>query len=146
MAYKMGMRLPGSFKAIAALVANMPAPENMDCVALKKSIAALIINGTSDPVNPYEGGEMNAGFPLGKVISTEATFDYWANLSGYRGKPVKRLLPDPVPDNNISMESYTYSKKGRPEVTLIKVINGVHGQPEDLDFYTEVWEFFKRQL
>lgn len=146
MAYKMGMRLPGSFLAIAAMVANMPTADNMDCEAEGKPVATLIINGTADPVNPHKGGEMKAGFSLGHVVSTNDSFQYWANLAGYKGKPVKRILPDPVPDNDITMESYTYRKKGKPEVTLIKVINGTHGQPEDLDFYTEVWDFFKRQL
>lgn len=145
MAYKMGLRLPDQFRAVAALVANMPAGENMDCIASGKPVATLIINGTADPVNPDQGGEMNAGIPLGTVMSTRESFAYWAGLAGYEGEPRKRVLPDPVPSNNISMESYSYSAKGKPEVTLIRVINGVHGQPEDMDFYTEVWDFFKRQ-
>lgn len=146
MAYKMGMRMPEKLRAIAALVANVPADDNMDCVAAGKPVATLIINGTADPVNPNEGGEMKAGFSLGNVISTDASFAYWARLAGYKGKPRKTVLPDPLPDNNITMEQFTYMQKGKPEVSLIKVINGVHGQPQDLDFYTEVWRFFKRQL
>jgi len=146
MAFKMGMRLPATFRAIAAVVANMPAPENMDCIAEGKPISTLIINGTADPVNPYLGGEMKAGIPLGTVVSTQETFQYWAGLAGYKGKPKKTLLPDPIPDNQITMEQFTYKKKGKPEVTLISVINGTHGQPADLDFYTEVWAFFKRQM
>ncbi|ODS80788.1 MAG: poly(3-hydroxybutyrate) depolymerase [Cytophagaceae bacterium SCN 52-12] len=146
MAYKMGLRLPDRFRAVAALVANMPSVDNMDCVASGKPVATLIINGTADPVNPDEGGEMKAGFSLGRVVSTRESFAYWARLAGYEGEPEKKALPDPVPGNNISMESYSYKKEGRPEVTLIRVINGVHGQPEDMDFYTEVWDFFKRQL
>ncbi len=146
MAYKMGLRMPDQFRAVAALVANMPAGDNMDCVASGKPVATLIINGTADPVNPDEGGEMKAGFSLGRVVSTRESFAYWARLAGYEGEPERKVLPDPVPRNNISMESYTYKANGRPEVKLIRVINGVHGQPEDMDFYTEVWDFFKRQL
>lgn len=146
MAYKMGLRMPDQFRAVAALVANMPAGDNMDCVASGKPVATLIINGTADPVNPDEGGEMKAGFSLGTVVSTRESFAYWAGLAGYEGEPERKVLPDPVPQNNISMESYSYREKGKPEVKLIRVINGVHGQPEDMDFYTEVWDFFKRQL
>lgn len=146
MAYKMGLRMPDQFRAVAALVANMPAGDNMDCVASGKPVATLIINGTADPVNPDEGGEMKAGFSLGRVVSTRESFAYWAGLAGYQGEPERKVLPDPVPQNNISMESYSYKQKGKPEVKLIRVINGVHGQPEDMDFYTEVWDFFKRQL
>ncbi len=146
MAYKMGLRMPDHFRAVAALVANMPASDNMDCVAAGKPVAALIINGTADPVNPDEGGEMKAGFSLGRVVSTRESFAYWARLAGYEGEPEKKILPDPVPGNNISMESYSYKKRGKPEVKLIRVINGVHGQPEDMNFYAEVWDFFKQQL
>ncbi len=146
MAYKMGLRLPGQFRAIAALVANMPTADNMDCVALGEPVSMLIINGTADPVNPDEGGEMKASIPLGTVISTRESFVYWAGLAGYEGEPEKRILPDLVPGNNISMESYTYQAKGKPEVKLIRVINGVHSPPQDIHFYTEVWDFFKQQL
>lgn len=145
MAYKMGMRIPEKLRGIAALVANLPAAENMDCVAAGKPIPTLIINGTADPVNPNNGGEMKAGISLGYVVSTDASFAYWSGLAGYRGEPKREMLPDPFPDNDITMESLTYQKKGSPEVKLIKVINGKHGQPADLNFYTEVWKFFKRQ-
>jgi polyhydroxybutyrate depolymerase len=146
MAYKMGMRMPEKLRGIAALVANLPAQENMDCEPKGRPIATLIINGTADPVNPHAGGEMKAGFSLGNVVSTDASFAYWAGLAGYTGKPKKEMLPDPIPGNAVTMESSTYRKKGKPEVRLIKVINGVHSQPADMDFYTEVWKFFKRQL
>lgn len=146
MAYKMGMRIPDKLRAIAALVANLPTAENMDCQPVGKPIATLIINGTADPTNPHKGGEMKAGISLGTVVSTEESFQYWAKLAGYKGQAKKYMLPDPIPDNNITMEGYTYKSKGKPEVTLIQVVNGVHSQPADLDFYTEVWAFFKRQL
>ncbi len=146
MAYKMGMRIPEKLRGIAALIANLPTKENMDCVAAGKALPVLIINGTADPVNPDKGGEMKAGFSLGTVVSTDDSFAYWAGLAGYKGLPQKESLPDPVPGNEITMERYSHKKKGHPEVTLIKVINGVHGQPADMDFYTEVWRFFRRQL
>ena len=146
MAYRMGIMMPKKFKAIAAMVANMPTVENLDCTESKIAIATLIINGTADQTNPYNGGEMNAGVPLGTVRSTAESFKYWANLSGYSGEPVKAMVPDADPTNDITVESYTYKKKNSPEVTLYKVINGKHEFPKDIDLFIEAWDFFKRQL
>ena len=128
------------------MVANMPTAENMDCAEAKVSIATLIINGTADQTNPYKGGEMKAGVTLGFVRSTDESFKYWADLSGYKGEPVKSLLPDAVPTNDITVESYTYKSNNKPEVTLYKVINGKHEFLKDIDLFEEAWEFFKRQM
>jgi polyhydroxybutyrate depolymerase len=147
MAYRMGITMPSKFRAISAMVANMPTNENMDCSESKMAVATLIINGTADPVNPFQGGEMkSSGVTLGSVRSTEESFRYWAALSGYSGTPVKTVLPDADPSNDITVESYTFKKRKKPEVTLLKVINGKHQFPTDLDFFVETWSFFKRQL
>jgi polyhydroxybutyrate depolymerase len=147
MAYKMAITMPGSFKAVCAMVANMPTPENMDCQESKMAVPTMIINATADPVNPYTGGEMNtAGLTLGTVQSTDQSFNYWAQLAGYKGKPQKTVLQDPDTTNDITIERYTYKKKNKPEVTLLKVNNGKHEFQTDIDFFEEAWSFFKRQL
>ncbi len=61
---------------------------------------------------------------FGYVRSTNRTFKYWANLSGYNGEPVKENLPDTDPTDGRTIERYTYKKKGKPEVVLLKVIGG----------------------
>jgi polyhydroxybutyrate depolymerase len=147
MAYKMGITMPETFKAICAMVANMPTPDNMDCQESKKAVPTLIINGTADPVNPYEGGEMKStGLTLGTVQSTDQSFAYWAKLAGYKGMPKSSILPDPDTTNNITIERSTYQKRNKPEVTLLKVNNGKHEFQKDIDFFEEAWAFFKRQL
>ncbi|TDE15416.1 alpha/beta hydrolase family esterase [Dyadobacter psychrotolerans] len=147
MAYRMGITMPSKFRAICAMVANMPTAENMDCPESKVAISTLIINGTADPVNPYAGGEMkSAGLTLGNVRSTDESFRYWAALSGYSGVPVRKVLPDPDTTNSITVESFTFQKKKSPEVTLFKVNNGKHEFQTDIDFFSEAWTFFKRQL
>jgi len=147
MAYKMAITMPQTFKAVCAMVANMPTTENMDCQQSKKPVPILIINGTADPVNPYAGGEMNsAGLTLGTVLSTDQSFAYWAELAGYKGAPERNVLPDPDTSNEITIERFTYKEAKKPEVSLLKVNNGKHEFQTDLDFFTEAWTFFKRQL
>lgn len=148
MAYKLALTEPGKIKAIAAIVANMPTAEWLDCGEAKQPMPVLIVNGTADATNPYKGGEMfvnNASF--GVVRSTEQSFAYWSALAGYKKKkPKKELLPDTDTTANTTIEKYTFKKKGKPEITLLKVINGKHENPADIDVYVFAWNFFKRQM
>ena len=144
MVYTLAMTMPEKFKAITVLIANIPVPDNMDCVEKKTPIPVMIINGTKDQTNPYNGGISAKN--KGLVRSTEETFCYWATLGGYKGKPVMEALPDTDPADGKTIEKYTYEQKGKPEVTLLKVINGEHNYPGDIDVYLESWSFFKRQI
>lgn len=147
MAYKLALTIPQRFTAISAIVANMPAPENMDCVEAKKTMAVMIMNGTADPYNPYKGGMMGLeDAVLGSVRSTDQTVHYWTALDGYKGEPTKEILPDKDPKDNITIEKYSYTDKAHPDVVLYKVINGPHEFPKDIDAFTESWAFFKRQM
>jgi polyhydroxybutyrate depolymerase len=144
MAYTLAMTIPEKFKAITAIVANIPVPDNMDCVEKKMPMPVMIINGTNDPTNPYNGGISAKN--KGLVRSTDETFRYWATVDGYKGEPTMEALPDTDPTDGKTIEKYTYKQKGKPEVTLLKVINGEHNNPKDIDVYLESWSFFKRQI
>ncbi|MES2704395.1 MAG: dienelactone hydrolase family protein [Bacteroidota bacterium] len=144
MAYKFALTMPTQFAAVTAIVANMPTQENLDCGEMKKPIPVMIINGTADPVNPYAGGEMKSGgLVLGNVRSTDETFRYWAMLDGHKGDTWKELLPDTNSKDDVTIEKYSYTAKGKPPVVLLKVVNGKHEFPKGLDAFTESWEFFK---
>lgn len=147
MAYKLALTIPETFQAIVAIVASLPVDENMDCTPSGRPAAVMIVNGTNDQVSPYNGGVINAaGVTLGKVRSTDETFRYWSSLAGYSGAPVKELMPDSDTTNTTSIERYRHSAAGKPEVTLLKMVNGTHSDPKDLDIYREAWNFLKRQI
>lgn len=148
MAYKLALTMPEKFRAITAFIANLPDTNNLDCPEKRMPIPVMIVNGTDDKVNPYEGGEVILGpqMNLGFVRSTDRTFHYWSSLAGYRRKPKKQLLPNTDTTDGKTIERYTFSKKNKPEVTLLKVIGGKHDLPNDIDAYLEAWAFFKRQL
>ncbi len=147
MAYKLALTMPQKFRAITAIIANLPDSANMDCSEARLPISVMIVNGTADPVNPYNGGEVRIpGVVLGTVRSTENTFHYWSGLDGYKGEPLKELLADTDPADGKTIERYTFSTKGKPEVILLKVIGGKHDYPNDIDVHLEAWAFFKRQL
>jgi polyhydroxybutyrate depolymerase len=146
MAYKLGLTMPDKIKAIAAVVANMPDSASCDCVLSGKPLPVLIINGTDDGVNPYNGGEMfvnNASY--GVVRSSANTFAYWSLLAGYTGTPEKKSLPDIDTTDYKTIESYMHQQPGKPTVNLLKVTGGKHDYPGDIDVYVYAWEFFKSQ-
>ncbi|MES2794893.1 MAG: prolyl oligopeptidase family serine peptidase [Bacteroidota bacterium] len=148
MAYKLALMMPERFRAITALIANLPDTNNLDCTEKRIAIPVMIVNGTLDKINPYEGGEviLGAGNNYGYVRSTDRTLQYWSQLAGYKASPTMVSLPDTDPKDGKTIEKYTYKKRKKPEVTLLKVIGGKHDYPNDIDVHLEAWSFFKRQL
>ncbi len=148
MAYKLALTMPGKFRAITAIIANLPDTTNLDCVSSGKPVAMMIVNGTEDPINPYNGGMVVLGknMNMGAVRSTDRTLAYWADLAHYQGKPTQEKLPDVDPNDGKTIERYTYQEKGKPEIVLLKVIGGKHDYPNDIDVHTEALAFFMRQI
>ena len=148
MAYKLGLTMPQKLNAITAIIANLPDTNNLDCGEAKKQLPVMIINGTEDKINPYNGGEVILGQNqnMGFVRSTERTFKYWATLAGYSGEPAFMKIPDNDPNDGKMIERFTFKEKQKPEVVLLKVIGGKHDYPNDIDVHVEAWEFFKRQI
>jgi len=147
MAYKLALTMPAKCKAISAIVANLPDSTNLDCAESRVPVAVMITNGTKDPINPYNGGQMVVnGSSFGGVLSTENTFNYWAHLAGYTGRPLVEHLADTDTTNNQTITQYSYKKEGKPEVTLLQVAGGAHAFPGDVDIFLSSWAFFKRQI
>jgi polyhydroxybutyrate depolymerase len=148
MAYKLALTMPNAFRAITAIIANLPDSTNMDCKPSGKAIAMMIVNGTLDPINPYQGGPVILGknMNMGAVLSTDRTLDYWAGLARYQGKPNRETVPDADPADGKTIERYTYRQIGKPEIVLLKVIGGKHDYPGDLDVHQEALTFFMRQV
>lgn len=129
------------------VIANLPDSSNLDCAGTGVPIAVMIINGTSDSTNPYNGGEVKIpGTSFGRVRSTDKTFQYWANLDGYSGEPFEEALPDTDPADGKTIEKYSYKATKKPTVVLLKVINGKHDYPNDINAYLEAWAFFKNEM
>jgi polyhydroxybutyrate depolymerase len=144
MAYKLAITLPSKIKAIAAIVANLPDVTSCDCKLSGKAKSVLIINGTDDNVNPDNGGEMFVNnVSYGVVKSTQKTFEYWASLAGYKNRPIQESLPDRDTTDHKTIESYTYKKKHKPTIKLLKVMGGKHEYPNDIDVFVYVWNFLK---
>jgi len=131
MAYRMGLEAPGFVAGIAAIAASLPVDENLDCEPSGQPVRALVMNGTQDPINPYQGGlvEIGGDSSRGTVLSTQETALYWAGLAGYNGAGDFRAWPERNPVDDTSVESVVWSAPGKPEVALISLVGGGHTMP-----------------
>jgi polyhydroxybutyrate depolymerase len=85
MALRLALEAPDLVRGVAALSASLPAPENLDCtIAASPSRNVVLVAGTRDPINPYDGGEVTLfGFSSrGKVLSAQASAQWFADRLG----------------------------------------------------------------
>jgi polyhydroxybutyrate depolymerase len=85
MALRLALEAPELIKGAAAIAANLPAPDNMDCkVASSPARFIVFVEGTQDPINPYGGGQVTLfGFGnRGNVLSAHASAEWFAKVLG----------------------------------------------------------------
>jgi len=158
MAYRMGFEAPDLVAGIAAIAANLPVDDNLDCERSGEPVAALVINGTEDPVNPYAGGlvTVSGDSSRGLVLSSMDTAHYWAELAGHAGDGAFTVWPEHTADDGTSVESTLWSAAGKPPVQLLGVVGGGHTIPHpvfrlprilgrtshEFEAAEVIWEFF----
>ena len=163
MVLRLAMETPELIRGAAAIAANMPAPDNLDCEPVGAARAIMLVNGTADPINPFEGGEVEMFGGVGKrgeVRSSIESASYWARIAGHTEAPFEHRYPDSDPDDESVATRKVWADAGRPEVSLITVHGGGHTIPDpqvgfprflgptNRDFVApdEIWRFFQREL
>lgn len=160
MAFRLALEAPDAISAIAAISANLPTAENNDCKIQHKPVSVLILNGTLDPINPYQGGEVTL-FGVGSrghVLSTTASAEWFVNLN--HAKPLRtheRLSNSEMFGNVWAEESFWQSRKGHA-VEVITIHGGGHTIPIEhhqtisplgitfggIDGPKIIWDFFMK--
>ncbi len=107
----------------------------------RRPVAIMVINGTEDPLVPFDGGHVrigNGGRSRGEILSTEETVRRFAGWNGCRGRPSVTDLPDRDPDDGTRIEKFHYGpcRDGR-EVVLLKVHGGGHTWPGGVQYLPE---------
>ncbi len=159
LAYRVALELPERVAAVAPVAASLPDDANFDCKKSGKPVAIMVLNGTADPMNPYEGGEAalyGVFEPRGTVLSTDATIGYFAKLAGHESPPRIVEYPDVATHDHSRARLQTWNDGSGPEVVLLTVEGGGHTFPHpfhrfprligatnaDLDAAAEIWRFF----
>lgn len=158
MAYRLALEAPGLFRAVAAVSANLPAPENFKCKPEAEGGASvMIMDGTADPLNPFAGGEVQlfGMFDRGRVLSARDSAQYFADLDHLTGAPETSRA---AAADAVQVERTLWRNGSGTEVELVAIHGGGHGMPQPywrnprilgptarLDGPAMIWQFFARQ-
>lgn len=159
MTERLGCELSDKIAAIAPVAGNIP-QKTASIWSPSRPVSVLIINGTEDPLVPFEGGDVSfLSLKRGKVISVADTVEFWVSKNGCPATPKIEQLPHINADDSTStvVESYSGCRDGS-EVMLYKVIGGGHTWPGGPQYMSEkiigttsrdfnatevIWQFFK---
>lgn len=128
MALRLALETPEMVRGVAAIAANLPAPDNMDCkVAASPARFIELVEGTQDPINPYEGGPVTLfGFGnRGNVLSAQESAQWFARTLGLAAAETRTLQQAP----GVSAQQQDWvSSSGH--VRLVTIQGGGHTVPQ----------------
>ena len=128
MAFRLAMEAPVEIAAVAAVAAGLPTPAASSCPQQGRISRVMLINGTSDPINPYQGGIVTLfGFASrGSVMSSVASAQSFAARNGITTRPIPGQLPKGVSDEFTAVETLTWHANGKRFSCLYTVRGGGH--------------------
>ena len=154
MSIRLALEMPEKLAAFAVVVAANAA--NSECSSSEVPVPAMFMNGTADPLLPYDGGEMIGG--RGEVLSNAATMSDWVRRNGANPTPESTALPDINTSDESQVEKDVYEAGASgAEVVAYHVLGGGHTEPSidervdgrflgpqnaDMEMANEVWAFF----
>ena len=156
----LALQTPNFARAYAAVVASVPTPANMAVLPGQQPVSVMLMNGTDDPINPWQGGDVVLWPVLGNrgpVLSAQASIDYFRKLDGLDGAPQVTRLPDRDPEDGSTIVRSLWSESGKRRIALYAIQGGGHGAPHpatygrrllghsnrDIHAAFEIWQFFR---
>jgi polyhydroxybutyrate depolymerase len=158
MALRLALEAPSRFRAVAAVAASLPAPDNFKCEPGQGSASVMIMNGTQDPLNPFDGGKVTLyGFlERGMVLSSRASAELFVRLNRITAAPERSEI---AASEGFRVEQFLWRDTGAREIALVAVHGGGHGLPQPFwrvprllgataaepNGAALIWSFFQRQ-
>jgi polyhydroxybutyrate depolymerase len=132
MAERIGCAMADRVAAVAAVGASFP--KTMTCLP-SRAISILLIEGTSDPLVPYNGGTYKGRhFP---VLSAEESAKTWAKFDRCGDKPAQDKIPSPDKAWK-ETKTFTFSGcQGDAQVILYAIKDGGNTWPGGEVFTSE---------
>lgn len=158
MTFRVAMQLGDRLAAAAAVIANLPDPS--ECPFEAVPVPILIMNGTADPLIPYEGGCVaGAACRRGRVRSTDETVAFWVGVNHAAVSAEENSVPDRVAADGSTVTVFIHSGGSTgQDVVLYRIDGGGHAVPgpdsstaslraaarknRDIDAAEEIWRFF----
>lgn len=122
--------------AIAPVVGGLPRPYE-SVFAPRQPVSVLVIQGSEDPLVPYDGGAI-AGGDRGAIVSTAEAVDRWVRHDQCDTTPVTDPAPAAAPDDGCRVEvrRWTGGQAGT-EVVLMRIAGGGHTWPQGPQYLPE---------
>lgn len=159
---RLAEEIPEKIAAFAAIVSSNAV--NSECATGSLPVSAMFINGTGDPLCPYNGGQMPDN--RGEVYSTANTISYWIQRNSTDTTPAVTPIPDLSSNDNCTLTKYEFNNgAGNTCVVLYRVDDGGHTDPSqterysppavpfifgkqngDIEMAQEAWNFFKGKV
>ncbi|MDZ7765792.1 MAG: hypothetical protein U5K00_15460 [Melioribacteraceae bacterium] len=161
MVYRLAIELGDKIAGAAVFLANMSA--DSECSKPKTPLPILIMNGTDDPIIPFEGGVITGN--RGMVLSAEETLNIWVKLNYLNTqKRTNKYLTDLNPDDGSRIIKNEFNRPlGNPPVAFYVVVDGGHtipsikyplpksltenllgNQNRDIEGVVEAWKFLRK--
>ena len=152
------------FAAAASVIINLT-DESADACHPSRPVPILMMNGTADPLIPYEGGRGTSRFAVAGFWSTEQTLAFWRRVNGCDMQDANAVDLDNRDKADQSTVTRISSRcpPGR-DVVLYRINDGGHRMPgavadarlprmvdaflgpqnRDIDGAATIWEFFRK--
>lgn len=158
MVLRLAFERPNGFAVYAPVIASMPAASNMGCKLQQQPVSIAFMNGSADPLNPYNGGQVGlyGKFSLrGEVLSTNDSVAYWTELANLTDSTTTKI-PNKAQQDHSTISLTRWSQVNHKTVALYSVIDGGHSVPsssarvprilgntnQDADAANLIWQFF----
>jgi len=159
MSHRLACELSERIAAFSPVVSNLPV-SMLKVWNPSRPMPALIINGTDDPLVPWEGGDIRLGImKLGEVLSVADTVKFWTTMNRCSSSPIVTELPDKDPNDGTTVRKEIYAGcSDGAEVVLYTIEGGGHTWPGGIQYLPEsfigktsrefnasevIWQFFK---
>ena len=129
----------GIFRGGAILTASLSKDYLPKCDP-QKPVAVMVMNGTDDPLVPYDGGPVKVFRKTrGDIISTDEFVGFWKEKNGCTTKKNTFELPNTADDDTtVSVDEYG-DCENQGALVLYKINGGGHTWPGGKQYLGERW-------
>ena len=165
---ELAFEVSDAFAAVASVTGQIavgPTPRTKP----RERVSLLLMNGTDDPLVPYEGGDVITTLSpqrrhdasvrtRGRVLSTDETLRFWVRHNRLNDEPAVEDIPNLDADDGTTVVRKTWTD-GNVSVVLYRINGGGHTYPGgsqylprkmigntsfDFDAAEVIWDFFRK--
>lgn len=160
MVQRLAFELSNKINGIAVVAANLSEVQASKKIPANP-VPVLFINGTNDPLVPFEGGHVTVfRQKRGKVLSIKNSLEAWRKINGCTEEGEEHPFPDTNKKDGCKASKTVWTNPQNPKIKVaaIKIFEGGHTWPGanhnlpkrlvgntcyDLNGCDEIWNFFK---